>query len=159
MDTIEIVVCCILLCVEISMIGMGIGILLPSPSIFKMDKRKNFCVREKKFIWQKEYKSETLCKLSDVDEAFKKGGFYKSYELCLKLKSGKDIVVFSKPSGRQGAADFDHQVKEINEFLHGNDEKHKITQKRYYILFSIICLTMGPILLYKTISIALLAMK
>ena len=159
MSTVEIVVFCILLCVEISMIGMGVGILLSSPSILKMDKRKNCCVREKKFIWQKEYKSETLCKLSEVKEAFKRGGSSESYELCLKLKSGEDIVVFSKPSGNEGASDFDRQVKEINDFLYGNDEQREIVQKRFYLLFCAVCLIVGPILLYNTLSIALHAMQ
>ena len=155
MSTIEIVVFCILLCVEISMIGMGIGILLPSPSILKIDKRKNCCVKGKKFVWQKKYRSETLCKLSEVKEAFKRRDSFGSHELCLKLKSDKNIVVFSKPSGNEGASDFDRQVKEINNFLCGNDEQCEITQERFYILLCSVCLIMGSILLYNTLSIAL----
>lgn len=128
-------------------------ILLSSPYIFRMDRRKNYCTREKKFIWQKKYKIEILCRLSEVKEAIRTGGmFSSSYKLCLKLKSGKDVVVFSKPNGRGTSPfDFDNQAREINDFLCHNEEQY--VSKQSFYGFVILILFLGGVSLFGTIAL------
>ena len=152
MDTGEIIIACILLFVEICMIGMGLSVLFPSPCIFRMDRKKNSCTLEKKFFWQEKYKIKSLCKLSEVVEAIRKGGdlFSSSYELCLKLKSKRDIVIFSKPTGRlTDPFDFDSQAKEINHFLRDKDEQYETIQKSFSP-FGIFFLLLGSVLFFYT---------
>ena len=120
----------------ILMLGRGIYLLLSSPYVLRMDKKKNCCTQEKKFIWQEKYKVKNLCKLSEVKEAIRTGGVFYNYVcLCLKLKSGKVISVFTDfywngfiSSKRQSAEEFDKQIEEINTFLN-NDKKQYIAEK------------------------------
>ena len=126
MDTIEIVVYVICAFMTLSVLLMGFILLSRSPYIFSVDKRKGCCMRKKKFIWQKEYKSEILCKLSEVEEAIRvSNGF--SNKLCLKLKSGENIVIFEANHKDEFLA-FDRQVNEINCFLDNSDRLCEIKQ-------------------------------
>ena len=135
------------------MLGRGVYLLLSSPYVFRMDKKKNCCTREKKFIWQEKYKVKNLCKLSEVKEAIRTGGIFYNYVcLCLKLKSGKVISVFTDfywngfiSSKRRSAEEFDKQIKEINSFLN-NDRKQYIAEKTL-IFWGLFWLLLGSILL------------
>ena len=79
---------------------VGLYTLSYSPSIIKLDKNKNRCTKENKHIWQKKYKVEILCKLSDVKEAVHVVGIGAAH-LCLKVKSGKNIILQSRQKGRE----------------------------------------------------------
>ncbi len=114
---------------------IGIYILLRSPIILKLNKEKNSCTRETKFVWQKEYKGKTLCKLSEIKKAERCEPKLSAFNiLYLKLRQGKDIAVFFAPSG--GAldytADFIEMENKINHFFNSNDKecviKHSLFQ-------------------------------
>ena len=117
------------------LMSIGLRLVLLSPYVFKMDKRKNCCVLEKKFIWQKKYKTKPLCKLSEVKDAFRKGKVFLSlhYKLCLKLKSKKDVIIFSKPIGRYADPSFfDELAIKINHFLHSKEILYEITEEKSF---------------------------
>ena len=97
---------------------IGLYILSWSPIVFKMDKNKNVCTKKKKHIWQKRYKIEPLCQLSDVKKADRNGKFGLR-KLCLELKSGKNLVLFLiyEYRGYHFADDLDCKADEINLFL------------------------------------------
>ncbi len=153
MNTDTVLLCICVFLMIIPMIGMGLCLLLTSPCVFSIDRRKNCCMLGKKFIWQKQYKMKTLCRLFEIKEATRKGkSFFSSYfKLCLKLKSGKDIVVFSKMAGKIGdPSDFDNWVKEINHFLYSKNEKFEIIQHKSFseLSYGILCLFIGIFCLF-----------
>ena len=126
MEDVIIGVCFISFPIVIGLIG--VYILLKSPALLRMDREKNSCTKETKYVWQKKYKIKTLCKLSEVKKAFNAWGFSPMNILYLKLRSGKDIVVFSNPgsSSIYSAPSYDSEVDEINNFLKGNDKEYVI---------------------------------
>ena len=154
MNTEKIVLICIcffLMCIP--MLGIGLCLVLSSPCVFMIDKRKNCCTLGKKAIWQKQYKMKPLCKLSEVKEAFRKGEpfFSSNFKLCLKLKSKKDVVVFSKIAGKIGdPSDFDNWEKEINRFLNSKETSYEIIQQKSFsdISYGILCVLLGCIGLF-----------
>ncbi|MBR6412193.1 MAG: hypothetical protein IKS41_03415 [Alphaproteobacteria bacterium] len=112
-----------------SVIGLrGLCVLIKSPAIFRMDREKNSCTKETKYIWQKDYKIKNLCKLSEVKEATRKGEIFSPFNvLYLKLKSGKDIAVFFAPhngcwSYMDYTREFNQMKDKINSFLANNDK-------------------------------------
>ena len=147
----------------ILILGRGIYLLLSSPYVFRMDKKKNNCTQEKKFIWQGKYKVKNLCKLSEVKEAIRTGGVFYNYVcLCLKLKSGKVIRVFTDfywngfiSSKRQSSEEFDKQVEKINSFLN-NDKKQYIAEKPV-VLWGVFWVGLGCIFLVCLILCSILS--
>ncbi len=125
-----------------SVIGLvGVYILLRSTALLKMNRERNNCTKETKFVWQKEYKSKNLCKLSEVKKAERSSGILSPFHvLYLKLRSGKDIAVFFAPQSSRGidfTYDFVQMEDKINHFL-SNNEKECIV-KHSLVEFGIIC--------------------
>lgn len=146
MEDFIIVVCFISFIVAIGLIGLYI--LLKSPSILKMDKEKNSCTKETKYVWQKKYKIKTLCKLSEVQKAYNAWVFSPMKILYLKLRSGKDIIVFSNPgNGRYRiiytAPSYDSEVRKINNFLKGNGKKCIIKHSLSMLGFRLLGVSLG----------------
>ena len=124
-------------------IGMiGVYILLRSPALLKMNRKRNSCTKETKFVWQKEYKSKKLCSLSAVKKAGRISGISThSQRLYIRLRYGKEITVFSDFS--VGPINYEHEFIEmenkINQFLASNEEECIVK----YSLFKIGCVYFG----------------
>ena len=114
----------LLLCTNIILFIIGLCVLLWSSFIFQMDKEKDICTLATKFIWQRKYKIKILCKVSEVDFS------PITSTLSLTLKSGKNILIFNPPPGRQMPGPgsigmiFVHETQKINKFLKNNDKKY-----------------------------------
>ncbi len=116
------------LCILTFELIMCLYYLLQSPSILRMNKKKNTCTKETKYRWQKKYKIKNLCKLSDLKRAVKKGKiwtFPSFYRLRLELKSGKNITLFWTPAHffPNYIDDFYDMEDNINAFLNQNDKE------------------------------------
>ena len=145
----------------IFMLGRGGYFLLSSPNVFRMDKKKNCCTREKKFIWQKEYKIKMLCKLSEIKEAtVMKGFFYGCCGLYLKLKSKKIITIFYEYCmlmySKETIENFDKQANEINLFLKNKREQYiverpLVVEGVFWTLLGCILLIVVILILYKLV--------
>jgi len=148
MSTLDIVgLCIVFFLIVIPFICIGLYILLPSPCVLEMDKKENSCIRKKKFIWQKKYKIEHLCKLSEIKNDFLLFAS-RGCELHLKLKNGKKIYMFSKYGGRYTSFDDMYDLAaEINRFLRNNDE-HYTAKQPSSLLVGIFCVLGGLLLFY-----------
>ena len=152
MNILSIISTFVIITIIVLMLGRGMYLLLSSPYVFRMDKKKNCCTREKKFIWQEKYKIKTLCQLSEVKEALRIGGvFYNYVGLCLKLKTGRVIRVFTDShlhgfaSLKLSIKEFDKQIKEINSFL--DNKKEQYIAESPVTIFGIFWFSLGCILL------------
>ena len=153
----------IFLVLIILMLGRGIYFLLSSPCVFRMDKKKNCCTKEKKFIWQKEYNIKTLCKLSEVKEALMTSGILLPNwaSLRLQLKSGKVITIFCDiyafnqlwASKNLSKKEYNKQASEINKFLQNNQNQYVVEKPLLYwgifwVLSGCILLTVILLIMY-----------
>lgn len=95
-----------------------------SPSTFTLDKTRDRCTKETKYIWQRFTQGEVLCRLSEVKAAELVNEKLGPCNLCLKLKSGKKVVIFSTAQGKHGYPAFMERIlNQINNFLNGNDDR------------------------------------
>jgi len=120
---------------------VGVYILLRSPALLKMNRERNSCTKETKFVWQKKYKSKTLCKLSEVKKAERSSGILSPlHVLYLKLRSGKDTAVFFAPQSSRGidfTYDFVQMEDKINHFLNTNEKECIV--KHSLVEFGVVC--------------------
>ena len=112
---------------------IGVYILLKSPSVLKMDKKMNRCTKETKYIWQKEYRIENLCKLSEVKKAIIVQRIFSPIDmLYLELQSGKTISCFFDPCKYYEYTPCISKKKDrINRFLKENDKECEISHSLY----------------------------
>ena len=109
---------------------MGVYVLSWSPLILELDRDKDTCIRKTKHLWQKQYKTKTICKLSEIANAERYSllGYHGAY---LKLRTSKKILILwrwdilrTRYGCTTGQRNVDTIVKEVNHFLYHSADKN-----------------------------------
>ena len=133
-----------------------IGVDLASfPTVFKCDKLRDICYRERRHFWSSVIKKEDICALSKVRKAEVLTYIRKvrQYYVALKLKNGSYEPIFNSSSSSRVTHEKD--AEKINAFLEQGQQELSITDSFFFpgifLIFS------GSFLLYQIFKVMVLS--
>ena len=127
----------------INFVFLFIGLFLISFNrITRFDRKKNSFTKESKFIWEKNYRVNKICKLTDIKSVEREESFFgQRISGHLLLKDGSCINPFPFPQNNR--KNYDLELCYIEDFLANTDKKQNefVLKKDSVYTFGGVCFT------------------